>query len=178
MKKIILAISATTTIMFLAANSSIAQAKADMAIANSTTKSSSTGEAVNASNLTSKSKMAAKAFKDFSRSFKNVSNASWEITNEGAFVATFNEEKTNNKVYYSPNGNYLCTIIRYSEKEMPQSVRQMVKSTYYDYSITTVEEVQFSSSHAYRVHIDDGKHTKIIRVTDEGMDVIEELTRP
>ena len=178
MKKMFLAIPAITTMILLSANPSNAQAKADIAYANTSGKASANAEAVNAASLTTKSKMAARAFKDFSRSFKNVSNASWEVTSEGAFVASFNDENSKTKAYYNPNGSFLCTISRYSENQMPAEIRHMVKSTYYDYAITTVEEVQYSSSHAYRVHIDDGKHTKIIRVTDEGMDIVEELTRP
>jgi hypothetical protein len=107
-----------------------------------------------------KSKKSAKAFKSFSRQFKNVPDAIWEITNDGGFVASFGQEKVNSKVYYNDNGNYICTINRYAESELPASVRHMVKSTYYDYAITCVEEIQFSTSTTYLVHIVFGNNSK------------------
>jgi hypothetical protein len=180
MKKLLLAITATTAMIFSASNSIFAQASANIASANSGKKNianAETGGENESVSSSTKSKKSAKAFKSFSRQFKNVANADWEMTNTGAFVASFRDEKTNTKVYYNENGSYICTIKRYAESELPQSVRHMVKSNYYDYSITSVDEIQ-SEAIVYLVHIVFGNNCKTIRVTDEGMDIYEDLTKP
>jgi hypothetical protein len=178
MKKLLLAITASTAMMLSASNSIFAQA--NVASANSGKKSianAETGGENESLSSSTKSKKSAKAFKTFSRQFKNVSNADWEMTATGAFVASFRDEKTSSKVYYNENGSYICTIKRYAESELPQSVRHMVKSTYYDYAITSVDEIQ-SEATVYLVHIVFGNNCKTIRVTDEGMDIYEDLTKP
>lgn len=180
MKKLLLAITASTSMIFIASNLVFAQAKGNIASANTGNKNlalSETNRENESAGSTTKSKKSAKAFKSFSRQFKNVPNAAWEMTNTGAFVASFHDEKVNTKVYYNENGGYICTIKRYAESELPESVRHMVKSTYYDYNIICAEEIE-SSSKVYLVHIVFGDNNKTIRVTDEGMDVYEDLIKP
>ena len=179
MKKLLLAITASTSMMLSVSNSVYAQATGSIATANTGKKNVANAETRTENESMSsstKSKKSAKAFKSFARQFKNVINAEWEITNDGGFVASFEQEKANTKVYYNENGNYICTIKRYLESELPPSVRHMVKSTYYDYAINCIEEVRFNTSTAYLVHISFGKNFKTIRVTDEGMDIYEDLT--
>jgi hypothetical protein len=179
MKKLLLAITASTAMILSASNSIFAQSNGNIASANTGKKSianAETGGENESLSNSAKSKKSAKAFKAFSRQFKNVSNAEWEMTNTGAFVASFHEEKANTKVYYNENGGYICTIRRYAESELPQSVRHMVKSTYYDYAIIGVDEVQ-SEATVYLVHIVFGNNCKTIRVVDGEMDVFEDLTK-
>ena len=180
MKKLLLAITASTAMMLSTSNSIFAQANSNTASAGTGKKNianSETGGENESLSSSTKSKKSAKAFKSFSRQFKNVSNADWEMTATGAFVASFREEKVNTKVYYNENGGYICTIKRYAESELPQYVRHMVKSSYYDYAITWVEVSQ-SGATVYLVHIVFGHKSQIIRGTDEGMDIYEELTKP
>ncbi|MGI8952391.1 MAG: hypothetical protein ACR2FN_12510 [Chitinophagaceae bacterium] len=64
--------------------------------------------------------------------------------------------------------------MRYDETKLPHDVRAQVKSTYYDYAITTVDEVHYQGQIVYLVHMQDANTWKIIRVNSDGeMDVYQ-----
>ncbi|CAN5476821.1 hypothetical protein BH10BAC3_BH10BAC3_26170 [soil metagenome] len=126
------------------------------------------------SNLANK-KMSMRALKDFSKSFKNANNADWFVTETGGFVASFKENELKNSAYYNQKGQFMYSIKRYAEQDLPKSIRHIVKSSYYDYSILGVEEVGADSRTIYLVHIQDEHTSKTIRIADGEMDVIEEL---
>jgi hypothetical protein len=123
----------------------------------------------------SNSKMGMRALKDFSKAFKNVTNADWFVTESGGFIASFNENEVKNSAYYNPKGQFLYSIKRYAEKDLPKSIRHLVKSSYYDYNIISVEEVEVDNKTIYLVHVQDEHNSKTLRITDGEMEVIEEL---
>lgn len=177
MKKIVLALSATTLLLVSFTNSN-AQASDYAALTgkkgfagNSETTTAGSFAATAKSN-----KMAARALKDFTRSFKNVENADWLVTNSGSFVASFKDaDKIGNWVYYNEKGNYICSIKRYGEETLPAAVRHQVKSNYYDYKIIAVEEIEASGATFYLVHVQDDNTSKTLRIDDDGMNVVEDL---
>jgi hypothetical protein len=61
---------------------------------------------------------------------------------------------------------------------MPRDVRGMVKSEYYDYTITVVEEIEERMKPlVYVVHLEDSTTLKNIRVCERDMEVIEEYKK-
>ena len=181
MKKIFLALTATTALLVSVYTRTHAQ-MADAVATNKTNKKANDAFAVQnstsfASSLDAKtSKMAARAFKDFSRSFKNIAAADWVVTAEGGFVASFKENEVKNSAYYDNKGRWLYSMKRYDESMLPQSIRHMVKSTYYDYNIVAVQEIEVTTGTIYLVHILGEHSAKTIRIADSDMDVIEDLT--
>ncbi|PWT96340.1 MAG: hypothetical protein C5B52_16000 [Bacteroidetes bacterium] len=115
----------------------------------------------------------ARALKDFNRNNKTAPAAQWRQIQDG-FIAEFTQDGIQSRTAYDKKGNFVYTIKTYGEKDLPKEVRKQVKSTYYDFSITQVEEVHASDKVAYLVHIQDGNAWKIIRVTEDDMDVYKE----
>ena len=114
-----------------------------------------------------------RAMKDFNKNYKTAANAQWRQISDG-FIADFTLDGIKTRSAYSKKGNWVYTIKYYGEKDLPKDVRKLVKSTYFDFSIIQVEEVQVTENLAYLVHIQDGKDWKIIRVVDGEMDVYKE----
>src|SRR5580765_1574269 len=79
--------------------------------------------------------------RNFLKTYKDVSGEKWIEVKDG-FVATFNYNGMDYQVAYTKKGNLLRTIRSYSEDKMPTDLRHIVKSTYYDYEINRVHEIE------------------------------------
>jgi len=129
----------------------------------------------NASDNIEPSNVNHKAVKDFDRNFKNA-NAKWYQV-ENQFVAMFTADEVSYQVAYDKKGHKLYSIRNYDENKLPGDIRHNVKSIYYDYAITLVQEIEMPfnvenplNAPTYIIHL-EGK-TKFInlRVCDGEMD--------
>jgi len=122
--------------------------------------------------------ISAKALKDFKRSYINVSGEKWIKTKNG-IAATFSSNGIANIVYYDKKGNWNASLKIYNEEKFDRSVRAIVKSKYFDYKITQVQEVETVTlgTPTYMVHLEGDNDFKIIRVSDDEMDVYEEFAK-
>lgn len=111
-----------------------------------------------------------KAVREFIKEFKQASNEAWFVT-DGGFVVKFKQGGIETRADYNKKGNWLHTIRTYDENKLPADIRHRVKSSYYDYNILQVQEIEKpSNTFTYIVHL-EGK-TKLInlRITDENME--------
>jgi hypothetical protein len=119
----------------------------------------------------------AKAIKHFKKQFKEVSNASWSSF-KGGFLAYFKQDGVTTRVYYNRNGAWQFNLKQYSEDLMPRALRAAVKSTYFDFSIICVDEIESSTDRVYIVHLEDKTTLKKLRIDTEGnMDIIEDFEK-
>jgi hypothetical protein len=92
----------------------------------------------------------------------------------------------NYRVDYDKKGIWLHTIRTYNENKLPSDVRHLVKSSYYDYNIIVVQEIEIpwepfmdfpTDLFTYIVHL-EGK-TKLInlRVSNGEMDEWEKFDK-
>ena len=123
-----------------------------------------------------------KAIKDFARSFKNANEKWYQVENQ--FVAMFTLDDVSYQVAYDKKGNWLHTIRTYDETKLPRDIRHMVKSIYYDYDITQVQEVEMpysienpSSAPVYIIHLDGKTDFINLRVCDGEMDEWQKLNK-
>jgi len=129
--------------------------------------------------LVSTSSISTKALKDFKKSYKNASDEKWAKSANG-ITAQFTSNGIANIVYYDKKGNWEASLKNYSEDKFDRSVRAIVKSKYYDYKITQVQEVETAATlgtPTYMVHIEGDNDFKIIRVSEGAMDVYEEFAK-
>jgi hypothetical protein len=119
-----------------------------------------------------------KALKDFQTRFNQVSGAQWFTIADG-FISYFkSEDDISDRVFYNKKGNWTFTVKSYNEGKLPRDIRAIVKSSYYDYTITMVEEVEGIDNLVYIIHMSDKTSIKNLRVTKDGeMDVLEEFTK-
>ncbi|MEO5590966.1 MAG: hypothetical protein ABIR15_07040 [Chitinophagaceae bacterium] len=129
----------------------------------------------NSFNTSLSSDVNAKAVKNFTKSFKLAENVKW-FKIIGGTVAYFTEHGIKNRAGYDNKGNWLYNIRSYPEADLPKDIRARVKSVYYDYAITYVQEITKDQQLIYLVHIKYNKSWKTIRVCEEeDMAPIEEF---
>ncbi|HVZ96225.1 MAG TPA: hypothetical protein VG847_05075, partial [Chitinophagaceae bacterium] len=85
--------------------------------------------------------VSAKALKNFEKSFKNASGATWEKCTSG-FVVKFSDGNIKNSIYYDKKGNWQASMKCYFEPMLDKDVRAIVKQKYYDDKITYIQEIE------------------------------------
>jgi hypothetical protein len=113
-----------------------------------------------------------KAVKNFKRSHPDVSNESWRIENDYYFVS-YKTGDISYKIAYTPDGHVDYSLKMYKENGLPSRVRSAVKSTYYDYQITDVQELDLKTETIYLIKITDTYTWKTIRVNNGDLEEIE-----
>jgi hypothetical protein len=116
-----------------------------------------------------------RAMKDFKRSFISGSDEKWYRSIEGGFLVKFVLNGIKNRADYDKKGNWIATTRYYTEKELPKDVRAQVKSVYYDFSISTVEEITFPEHLVYIIHMQDDTKWMNVRICDGEMDIMQEF---
>jgi len=117
-----------------------------------------------------------RAMRDFKKYYPNVDGEKWYSFRDG-FAVKFNEANIPHMITYNRIGNWQYSIAYYGEKKLPEDVRAQVKSTYYDYSITMVEEIKAHQQTVYLVHMQDEFTWKILRISDGEMSIIEDFNK-
>ena len=114
-----------------------------------------------------------KAIKYLSKNFKNASGETW-IKSPCGYYVRFILNGVDHMVFYDRRGNRLYTIRNYDETKMPADMRHIVKSTYYDYDIRLVQEIEGNSNTAtYLVHLEGKTQWINVRIRDGEMDEFE-----
>ena len=119
----------------------------------------------------------ARALKDFKKSYKFSTEERWFKTDEGGILVKFSLNGIKNRADYDKKGNWIATTRYYTEKELPKDVRAQVKSVYYDFSITTVEEISFPEHLVYIIHMQDDTKWMNVRICDGEMDIMKEYLK-
>jgi len=117
------------------------------------------------------------AVRDFIKRFNDPADARWYKMKDGSLLVKFENNNHAYRVAYTNRGAWIYSIQTYHEKQMPREVRATVKSTYYDYSITQIEEINHVDGIAivYIVHLADDNSWKTVRLCNGEMDELETL---
>ena len=117
------------------------------------------------------------AVRDFVKRFHEPDSARWFKLKDASLIAKFERSDRTFRVAYNRLGGWIYTIQTYHEKQMPRDIRAIVKSTYYDYSITQVDEIDHieAAGTVYIVYINDDTSWKTLRVCNGEMDVLSTL---
>jgi len=117
-----------------------------------------------------------KAVRNFGKNYKAVVDEKWYSVSNG-YLAKFEANGNDNMAAYDLKGRWIFTISYYDEKKLPDEVRATVKSTYYEYSITRVEEIHIDDKIIYLVHMQDENTWKNIKVCNGDMEVAEDFNK-
>jgi hypothetical protein len=119
----------------------------------------------------------AKALREFRKDFPGVNDEQWSEADNGWLLAHFNTPEIRSTAYYDNHGNWQYTFNYYGEDQLPKDVRALVKSTYYDYTISGVQEIRLQEKIVYIVQLQDAKTWKKVRVMDGDMDLMEDFNK-
>lgn len=119
----------------------------------------------------SRADVKSRAAKNFATTYKSVSSEKWYEMPNG-LSAMFTSKDVRCRVDYDKKGYWLRAIRTYDENELPSDLRHLVKSSYYDYSIIAVHEIeQPKGNFTYIAHL-EGK-TKMINLRIHDGDIEE-----
>lgn len=118
-----------------------------------------------------------KAARDFAERYPAVEDARWYIAKNG-FIVRFALDSIDSRSAYNLRGAWVYTIKVYPEAKLSRNVRHLVKSTYYDYTITQIEEIDRPNEpRVYIVHMYDSTTWKNVQVRDGELRVTEEFKK-
>jgi hypothetical protein len=117
-----------------------------------------------------------KAFKNFSKTYRDASDVKWDMLRDGRVVCRFVQNGVMKRAIYNGNGGWVMTIAGYTEEHLPKDVWRQVHSVYYDFSILYASEINISGNPvAYLVQVRDKRTIRIVRVVDGEMEEIQEI---
>jgi len=111
---------------------------------------------------------AVKASRDFWQKAGEGMNEQWFKLREG-YEANYSDGDTKGRYVYDKHGNWVYSILTYGEEKMPEDVRQLVRSTWFDFGITWVKEVRQAQDLVYVVHMENDKAWKEVAVQEGEM---------
>jgi hypothetical protein len=172
MKNIIFVVTAIFAVLTVTTGTGYAQSTSDQILASNyypQIKFPVSADRMNAGNT--------RAMRSFRKENPDVSQESWYAHNDGGYRVKFLKNGIYNMADYSANGNWLKTISTYGENKLPRSIREKVRSQYYDHNIFLVQELESPKSKIYLVKIEDKNSWMTLSVTDDDMEIIESLVK-
>jgi hypothetical protein len=123
------------------------------------------------------STISVKAIKDFKTRFAAATNEKW-FTVTGGYMTYFKLNGFSNRVFYDKKGRWQSSLTCSGEDKLPRELRAIVKSTYFDFTITQVEDVETIENGVYLVYLEDKTSIKVIRITKDGvMDTMQDFIK-
>ncbi len=118
------------------------------------------------------------AIRDFLDRFNKVDNALWFAVPQGGFEAYFILDGYGDRVIYDKKGGWQLSLLIYNEDKLPRDIRSLVKSTYFDFNITLVEEVHTVEGIEYIIYLEDKSNIRVLKVTEAGeMELFQDLIK-
>jgi hypothetical protein len=119
-------------------------------------------------------KASVRANRDFWQRAGEQKEEQWYKSPRG-YVAEYEAGPVKGRFVYNQKGDWSYSILTYGEKQLPEAVRQQVRSNYYDYGITWVKEVDEDDAVVYVVHLEDEASWKEVAVQDGEMRVLKAM---
>lgn len=120
--------------------------------------------------------LSTKAARDFTERYPDI-EGKWFSAKNG-FVVRFYLDSISCRAAYNNRGAWVYTIKVYEEAKLPKAVRHLVKSNYYDYAITQIEEIDRPNERlVYLVHMHDATTWLNVQVSEGEMVVAEEFKK-
>lgn len=118
-----------------------------------------------------------KAVRGFKTMYKTVDNETWCVTSSG-YQARFTDNGTNYLVFFSKRGKWVQTKKQYDETKLDKDIRAQVRSAYYDYAISLIEEIEEpQKSVAYIVHMENETGFKHLRLRDRRIEMVMDVDK-
>jgi hypothetical protein len=118
-----------------------------------------------------------RAVRDFVTRFGDQPDVIWHKSDHH-YIAVFIRDSIQTRVIYNQHGNLDYTMRYYEEPKMRRDVRALVKSTYYDYKIFIIQEIQKADDQpVYIVNLQGDTEWLKIKVYNGEMEVMEKFKR-
>jgi len=122
------------------------------------------------------SKAGHKALKNFNKQFEDGPDVKW-FTGEETITASMKRDGKGMTIVFDRHGRWLRNMYHYSEAKMPRDVRHTIKTVYYDFDITLVQEIKEGRDTFYVVHLEDKDQYKQVCVFEGAIHILKEFTK-
>jgi len=79
---------------------------------------------------------------------------------------------------YNKKGKWIYTIQQYNLDNLDKNIVDKVRSVYYDYGVTGIQKVeQPGMDVVYVVHLENTKSIKLVRLTNDEIEVVQDLIK-
>jgi hypothetical protein len=79
---------------------------------------------------------------------------------------------------YDKRGKWVYTIQQYSMDNLDKNIIDRVRSVYYDYGVTGIQKVEQPGMDAvYVVRLENTKSLKVVRLTSDDMELVQDFTK-
>jgi hypothetical protein len=119
---------------------------------------------------------AVRATRDLWKRVGDQKEEAWYKLPKG-YLAVYTQDEIQNRYVYDKKGNWIYALLTYPEKGLPEEVRKLVKSTYYDYSIGWAKEIRQGEETVYVVHVESDREWRDISVRDGEMQTLKAICK-
>jgi hypothetical protein len=110
-----------------------------------------------------------------SSSYASDDNSSKE--NKGYIIHSVVDGR-NTTTAYNKKGKWIYSIQQYNLDNLDKNIVDKVRSVYYDYGVTGIQKVeQPGMEPVFIVHLENTKSIKLVRLTSEEMEVVQDLSK-
>ncbi|HEY6976783.1 MAG TPA: hypothetical protein VH396_10880 [Chitinophagaceae bacterium] len=79
---------------------------------------------------------------------------------------------------YNKKGKWIYTIQQYSQDNLDKNIIDRVRSVYYDYGVTGIQKVeQPGMDEVYVIRLENTKSIKLVRLTNDDMELVQDLNK-
>jgi hypothetical protein len=117
-----------------------------------------------------------KVLNAFALTFRNVADATWYEVDQ-KFLARFNKDGRESSALFNPKGMLLYTIAYGTEKHLPNDVRKLVRTNYFDHEMIYTAEVNSLGKTAWVIKLQDPTSLIVVKVVDGEMEETEHFRR-
>ncbi len=108
----------------------------------------------------------------FSKEYAKATDVEWKKDMEN-YKVEFDLNKMENEVWYNASGTVVKKEQDIAEAELPQAVRDAVKSSFADYTLDDIEKVWHNNATIYEVELEKGNEDKHLTFDANGKVIAE-----
>ena len=108
----------------------------------------------------------------FTKEYANATDVEWEKEMDN-YKVEFDVNRMDNEVWYSASGAVVKKEQDITEAELPQAVRDAVKSGYAGYRLDDIEKVWQNNTTSYKLELEKGNEDKHLTFDTNGKVIAE-----
>lgn len=105
----------------------------------------------------------------FQKKYPGENDPDWEVDAHGNYEAHFKKKGEKYRADFNPHGSWIETENSIKKKNLPKSIKEIIKKDYADYEITEVEHVDHATKGIfYDVEFKQKGKNKDVMFTEDG----------
>lgn len=104
----------------------------------------------------------------FEKKYANAENVSWDVNEDGEYIALFSEGTAEMSARYDEGGNWLSTTVYLDQEQTPASVQKSVAKQFPEYEMYDVIRVESPTGSWYEATLESEDDALIIQINADG----------